>query len=396
MCAAVAPCFGVFEPLGDLPGDPYHTEALAISGDGFYVTGQAADIAFLWTPGQGLSQIRPNGVGGNQTTARALDLTGDWIVGDSRTNTTSLALAWPREGDPVALGDFPGGTLWSTATAVSADGRFIVGQGTNANGSFAFRYQKDTGLQLLGAPGSDWLSSMPQDMSPSGQIVVGECSTLAGERAFLWRSDSGFRTMPMTADSVGASAHGVDASGTIVVGERDTGSRLVAVFWEGIHIHDIPPLDDEQSDSVAVDVSDDGTLIVGYAVTPAGQEPFIYPRGGSTMRVADFLALHEIGPPEGWALTKVNAIVKHGGFIVMAGAASNVFAHEEGWVAWIKMPPLADIDGDGRVNITDFLILAAAYDSRPGEPRFDTRADIDRNYMVDVNDFIMLAATYED
>jgi hypothetical protein len=49
----------------------------------------------------------------------------------------------------------------------------------------------------------------------------------------------------------------------------------------------------------------------------------------------------------------------------------------------------ADIDGNGSVDINDFLILLGAWGPNPGHP-----ADIDGNGAVDVNDFLALLAQW--
>jgi uncharacterized membrane protein len=394
LAAAASQAFGVFEALGDLPGLPYHTEALAVSGDGYFVAGAASESAFLWNPGVGLTPLL--GPEGGTTTAYALNRDGFWVVGSQGTATLSEAVAWPRQGQILGLGDLPGGDHRSVATAISADGRIIVGQGTNASGAFPFRYEKDAGMALLGAPPSGWLSSFPHDMNPGGSVVVGECSTLSGERAFLWREHRGFELLPLPPESAGGGARAVDAQGRVVAGYSDRGDGLDAIYWLSGAVHTIPPVDPEQTDAEALDVTEDGSLIVGYAITPGGQEPFVYQRGGTSTRLIDFLALHQVLVPDGWVLTKANAIAKNGGFLLIAGAASNPLAHEEAWVVWIKLPPLSDVDGDERTNLVDFLILASSYEAEPGTALFDPRADLDRNYRIDIGDFLIVAAEYGD
>jgi hypothetical protein len=58
---------------------------------------------------------------------------------------------------------------------------------------------------------------------------------------------------------------------------------------------------------------------------------------------------------------------------------------------WICAEPVcsADIDGNGSVDVNDFLILLGAWGPNPGHP-----ADIDGNGEVDVNDFLDLLAMW--
>ena len=52
-------------------------------------------------------------------------------------------------------------------------------------------------------------------------------------------------------------------------------------------------------------------------------------------------------------------------------------------------PAAADIDGDGTVGITDFLLLLAAWGPNPGHP-----ADLDGDRLVGITDFLILLANW--
>lgn len=54
-----------------------------------------------------------------------------------------------------------------------------------------------------------------------------------------------------------------------------------------------------------------------------------------------------------------------------------------------------DVNGDGLVNLDDFLRLAASYEAQRGDPAYEPRADFDANGVVDLEDFLILAANYE-
>ena len=53
-----------------------------------------------------------------------------------------------------------------------------------------------------------------------------------------------------------------------------------------------------------------------------------------------------------------------------------------------------DINGDWAVNLLDLRILASAFGSRPGDPRWNSNADINRDGKVDLGDLVILAAHY--
>jgi hypothetical protein len=53
-----------------------------------------------------------------------------------------------------------------------------------------------------------------------------------------------------------------------------------------------------------------------------------------------------------------------------------------------------DLNGDGTVDIYDAIILANAYNSRPGAPNWNVAADINNDGTVDIYDAILLANNY--
>lgn len=56
---------------------------------------------------------------------------------------------------------------------------------------------------------------------------------------------------------------------------------------------------------------------------------------------------------------------------------------------------LGDANHDGHVNVSDFLILAAAYETSEGDPAYDVNADFTLDGTVNLDDFLILAANYE-
>jgi parallel beta-helix repeat protein len=53
-----------------------------------------------------------------------------------------------------------------------------------------------------------------------------------------------------------------------------------------------------------------------------------------------------------------------------------------------------DLNGDLKVSLADLVILAIAYDSRPGDTRWNPNADIDDNSVVGLSDLVILANHY--
>ncbi len=50
-----------------------------------------------------------------------------------------------------------------------------------------------------------------------------------------------------------------------------------------------------------------------------------------------------------------------------------------------------DANGDGKVNLKDLMILAKAWYSQPGNPKWDPRADFNNDNAVNLNDLVILA-----
>jgi hypothetical protein len=53
-----------------------------------------------------------------------------------------------------------------------------------------------------------------------------------------------------------------------------------------------------------------------------------------------------------------------------------------------------DVNGDGKVDIKDILIVAKAYGSNPGDPNYDPRADVNGDSKIDIKDILIVAKHY--
>jgi len=112
------------------------SEAVAVSGDGAVIIGNAADSTdhrrgLSWTNGQG-EPIILNTLGGRNSNALAVSANGTVIVGDAdASDTNQHAAAWVN-GSTVAMDLGTLGGISSRANAVSDDGTVIVGFMTTA------------------------------------------------------------------------------------------------------------------------------------------------------------------------------------------------------------------------------------------------------------------------
>ncbi|MDH7477386.1 MAG: CARDB domain-containing protein [Candidatus Bathyarchaeota archaeon] len=60
----------------------------------------------------------------------------------------------------------------------------------------------------------------------------------------------------------------------------------------------------------------------------------------------------------------------------------------------VKISILADIDGDGKVDIQDLVLLVKAFGSDPEHPRWNQDADLNNNEKVDIIDLIIMLKNY--
>jgi hypothetical protein len=63
-------------------------------------------------------------------------------------------------------------------------------------------------------------------------------------------------------------------------------------------------------------------------------------------------------------------------------------------IARIATPSPVDINSDGTVNILDIAIVAAAYGTMPGDPKWNPAADLDGNSLVNIIDVTIVARDY--
>jgi len=50
-----------------------------------------------------------------------------------------------------------------------------------------------------------------------------------------------------------------------------------------------------------------------------------------------------------------------------------------------------DLNGDGKVNIKDTVIVAKAFGAHQGDPRWDSKADLNNDNMVDLADLFIMS-----
>jgi len=61
---------------------------------------------------------------------------------------------------------------------------------------------------------------------------------------------------------------------------------------------------------------------------------------------------------------------------------------------WKQSVLYGDINNDGTVNIEDIAIIAKAFASYPGHPRWNRMADVDKNYIINIIDIARVAKEF--
>ena len=222
--------------LGDFPEGSFSSVVLAVSADGSILAGHGAPRnaweACLWEGGNMISLGRLPGGTGVLDAAQGISADGSIITGQASSAEGYQAFRW-EGGSMVGLGDLPGGRLYSRARDISADGSVIVGQGTAAEGMEAFRWEGGSMIGLGDLSDGNYRSHA-RGVSADGSVIVGDSDSGSGAEAFIWDDVNGMRSLRdvLTGD------YGLDLTG-----------------WT---------LQDASA------VSDDGTVVVGYGRNPGG------------------------------------------------------------------------------------------------------------------------------
>lgn len=231
--------------LGDLPGGPDFSEAVAVSADGRVILGTGRDeshsFAMRWTEESGWVSLGSIGDPWVASAGSALSADGRVaaVIAFTDTQNVTQAARWDLTFGMEGLGDLPGGPFVSAATAVNADGSVVVGFGRRSSGAYAteafiWRQGWDEIQGLGGLPGAPPYS-VASGVSADGAIVVGDGWDTDGDRtAFVWDEGNGMRRLSDVLADMGVSTNGI---------------RLRR----------------------AMAVSPDGRTIVGIAMTPDGQ-----------------------------------------------------------------------------------------------------------------------------
>ena len=365
---------GISEPIdGGLPYVVGHVQSCVIG----------PDVAFLWTPGQGI-QLIPTPPG--TLASEAVDIEGTRIVGNFNLEDdglSGLGFLYDYEANEFTnLGTLPGGTR-SEALAVNAAGQITGYWGNHVIGPWqAFLWQhgvmNDLGPSIGGA------NNRGLDMNDNGAITgwMGNAPIIKSN-AFIW--DQGKVTiLPFIPGGFSSAGEAINSRGDVAglgwMFDKDANEDIRRAFaWidgEMILLGTLPGY----PESSAKGINDDRT-VVGHAFTNTSRA-FVWNDGVMT----DLNDL--VSPDLGLNIKVANAINQ-------AGQITGQATSQDGIVAFVLTPiepRLGDLDGDCTVGVSDLLLLLGSWG--PCNTCDDCRADLDGDCSVGVKDLLILLGNW--
>jgi probable HAF family extracellular repeat protein len=340
-----------FEGLGILRGNDFQTSASGVSGDGSVVIGSSfrrATRAVRWTERGG--KFRMATLAGRTSHAYAASTDGSVIVGDVgrriRPLFPSPSFPFPdRKYDAVrwsrARGDgIPRERDGSFATDVSADGSIVCGAIDDGGDEAVIWIGAGEPMALGDLPGGNGWSSA-SGISADGTVVVGSAGKYSPQ-AFRWTAESGVVALGTLPDLDSSEATGVSADGTTVVGISGTLNEDYEAFrWtEGEGMVGLGDLPGGLLGSRATAVSGDGSRVIGAGSTPHYQvEPFLWDATRGMRPLAEALVSEYGLDLTDWQLETATGISDDGTVIVGTGIVfENLTYYRQAWRAVIPAP----------------------------------------------------------
>ena len=272
--------------------------ANGVSADGLVVVGTVTGFpsvlghqACRWTCDGGLEALGDLPGGSLYSQGLGISADGSVVVGTGRTDSPDKnlynhvqAARWTSAGSGQDLGDLPNGPPRSEAYDVSADGSVVVGYATSSLTLRAFRWTAQTGMQDLG-PANEAKFSCARGVSADGSVVVGYArspnasGSIEYHEAFLWTAIAGMTLLgDLPGGSFGSEGLAVSADGSAVVGQSPSEIGMQAFRWtESGGMEGLGILEPVGSKSCAFAVSGDGSVVGGYCSHPMHDTvPFIW------------------------------------------------------------------------------------------------------------------------
>lgn len=285
----------------------------------------------------------------------------DWTVRLALVAAASpvLAIASPSHagGPPtfIAVGDLPGGRVYSDALAVSACGDIVVGASSTGSTPLfditeSLRWIAADGPERL-APNAAGMNNAAQAVSQSGDVVVGSLALVPPDIqvvAYRWRTDEGISLLgDLPGGRIFSAARGVSADGSVIVGYSSSAESYASCdscveAWKWTvqtGLVRLGDLDGGIRESRAHAVSADGSVIVGFGSNPGG--PVAVRWQGDSMIEMGFLPLGKGSPTQ----SQCFGVNRDGTVIVGASGSENGFYEAFRWTPQDGMIGLGDLPG---------------------------------------------------
>lgn len=388
-----------FMALGDLPGGVFYSSANAISADGRTIVGTATvaegSHAFRWTAPTGMLSLGDLAGGAVASYATGVSADGSVIIGAGSSgqiqNPVLQAFRWTPSGGLQGLNDRPGGLFRCWASGISADGSIIVGVGIGSTGTEAVYWTAGSLNPFgLGDLEGGAFNSNAKAVSADGTMIVGSATSSFGQQASTWLP-------PTILDSLGdlpggafaSEATAINSDGSVVVGSSIVGEGLTfeAFRWSNatgmVGLGEFPG---GEYFSRALAVSAAGDRVVGYSSSELGEEAFIWTQQLGLVKLSELARRHRF-LPQGWTLQAAQGISADGRTIVGRGTNPNGNTEAfrlrlpvnlcpgdvtgdnlasisdlaallaDGWNTAVAPTDPRDLDGDGRVGLSDVTII---------------------------------------
>lgn len=294
------------------------------------------------------------------------------VVGLSFTNDGYRAFTY--DGTMHALGTLGG--VGSQAYGVNASGQ-IAGSSLLPGDDKVRAFFYDGAMKNLGTLGAD--HSEGWGINDAGWIVGMSYPAIGGSRAFLYDGETMHNLGTLGGDSSFATA--VSNSGYVVGYAAVSEENYHAFLYDGDIMHDLGTLGGPNSDAYGINDVGDVVGVSHYLPGEYQRHAFIYT---ATAGMRDLNSL--VDPTSGWSLTLANAINNVGqitGYGVIKGATHAFLL--------TPIPPSADFNGDGVVDLFDFNILKTNFNLE-GASREEGDANGDGT--IDLEDFNFLKSTF--
>jgi uncharacterized membrane protein len=369
-----------------LPPGARDCEASTLSADGAIVGGSCtvglARTAYRWTDSGGFDLIDPDGAF-FWTTTDAMSTDGQTIAGLAIEDdgATTYGFRW-TDGGGLEMLPPPAGLDSTWGQGISGDGFTVVGAAVGGGDARAFLWTPVGGTESLGVL-TGAIDSAARAISADSQIVVG----VSGDEPFRWTRADGMVSLGLPATATGAAAVAASADGSIIAANALIDSVQRAHLWTQAGGFVALPVPSGATRTTIEAISPDGSIVVGSLGIPANRAMYWRADVG-TVFLADYLA--DLGVDvSGWILLVARAVSADGSTVAGVGLLDG----QQRAFLITGLPAIApcpaDLDGDGRLTVFDFLEFQNLFVAG------DLAADFDGDGELTIFDFLAFQNAFD-